>query len=203
MAATKTKMTDAERREKKAAAERARRARKKKEATLLADSLEKAGITGNGTLTDEQRARALDAPAGLQGKALQTFILDGKHVRETIEEEREKRGQERSAERRTRASKDPEAASLAAAAMALAPDRKSGISTGDARAFLDILGRKDPVALMGGDLEALRTVAESGERTDQTRPVYAAAKEVGKEARELYGRKVACLALAVVRQRES
>jgi hypothetical protein len=97
-----------------------------------------------GKVTDlnaDQRKRAVEAPkkkAGLRGKALGQYVLDGTNTRQQADAARGRRTAEATTGgggRNVTRSKDPEAVELAQEAKALAPDVKSAFLPKDARAF--------------------------------------------------------------------
>lgn len=186
------------------------------DAKVIAAQLRKAGVAlgPRQSLTDEQSARALDSAkkrAGLSGKALATYILEGRSGREQVAEARARRAR---AAARTRSnatrSSDPEAAELAKRAAALAPDVKSAFLPRDAREFIDLfeqvaegqsitVTRRGVQGVEGAIEEAtfrrtmLKRFGISGEKDQPTR---AALSGLGRNSR-LWGRKLALFILAV------
>jgi len=211
MAAQKTPaLTPEQQREARAAAEKNRREKMK----VIDAAMEKAERPERyKDLDKDQRERAAVAAkqkAGLRGKALATWILEGKNgsaqVQEAHAQQEAAARQERTRQNVTR-SADPEAAQLAVEAKGLAPDVKSAFLPKDAREFIDIfeveltspqavlIRRKDdperePVTLA---VRALEKFAKDGEKDADVRKALTA---VGKGSR-LWGRKLGLMALAM------
>lgn len=97
------------------------------------------------TLTPEQKKRAATftaGHAGLSGKALATYILEGKNANAQTAEARQADKDAKKADKQRKnlsRSNDPAAAELAQKAAALAPDVRSAFLPKDARECLDIL----------------------------------------------------------------
>lgn len=199
----------------KAEKERARRETIKRAKEAVA----KAGLPADTKLDLDQRKRAADAAekkAGLSGKALATWILEGKTTGEQVQEARAERSKAERAERQrsnlTR-STDPEAAELAQAAKALAPDVKSSFLPKEGRQFLDELLPRGGGAGAAGLLS--RVVAtEEGEETvtitqaalrrhsvenEKDQEVRAHLTALGKGTK-LWGRKLGLFILAKIDQ---
>ncbi|HEX7088687.1 MAG TPA: hypothetical protein VF192_01045 [Longimicrobiales bacterium] len=200
------------------AEKKAARAQAEKERRQIVKAIDEAKLeTTPGKLTPEQRARALNHPDGITGKALANYILEGKTLADQIKEGQAEQ-QAKKAEQRTRQnitrSQDPEAAELAKAAAALAPDVKSAFLPKDARCFLDdildgkkvaaLLERKVEVQVGEGDdaktetqtvkitLKQLEAFGVGGEKDKEVRAHLAA---LGHGTR-LWGRKLALMMLA-------
>lgn len=189
---------DAARKAAKAEKERQRKA----EIKAAKGALEKAGIDPETKLDADQRKRALNAPAGLTGKALGIFILEGKGTREQEAEAKAARetAQAKKDGRSARRSKDPEAADLAEAAKALAPEIKSSFLPKEGRQFLDLLKGREAKELLEGALPEekdlpmarLRRFAVEGEKDAEVRAFI---KELGKGT-QLWGRKLGLFIIA-------
>lgn len=211
MAATLTPQQQEAAREAKAAKERQRRADLK---TAKAQ-LEKAGLDPETKLDAGQRKRAVESKvnhAGLSGRSLAKFILEGKTVAEQIEDGRAEQAAVNREERtraNTTSSKDPEASEIAAAAKKLAPDVKSSFLPKEGREFLDLftvtaegqtitVKRSGAQGLEGALEEAaikradLRKFAIDGEKDKDVRAVLSG---LGKGTR-LWGRKLGLMILA-------
>jgi hypothetical protein len=184
-------------------AQKAEKERRRREQIKQAKvALERAGLDPETKLTAEQRERAAKAPAGLANKALETFIMDGKHVGEQVEESRATRAaaaREERARQNVTKSADPEASELARAAKALAPDIRSSFLPREARAVLDFVGERDALEvadLKKGKLEAF------GIRGEKDPEVRARLIEIKKEVPALWGRKAALFFLALAAQQK-
>lgn len=193
---------EAARKEARAATERTRRA--------TAKALEKAGIEQKPSeLTADQKGRAataLEEKPGLGQTALATWILEGKGTSEVVKEAQAARETAKKAETtRTNITRsaDPDAAELAAAAKALAPDVRSAFLPKDAREFIDLFtqvkeGQSITVSRVDGDTEVtfkrvdLRKFAAAGEKDKEIRGMLAL---LGKGTR-LWGRKLGLMVLA-------
>lgn len=206
-AATKTPQAqpdaDAEKKAKRAAQEKARRARVK--------ALETAELDPKTKLDEAQKERAENAPAGLRKKALAVFILEGKDSKAQMADGKKDRKVADRVEKAER-SKKPGAA-LAARAASRAPDLRSAFLPADAQAFTgEILktGKKGErkasdllIAALAPEKEGaeprdlplsrLKAFAEKGEKDTEVRAFL---KETGKGTR-LWGRK---LGLFIVEQ---
>lgn len=182
--------------------------------------LEKAKLPADTKLTAEQKTRAVESAekkSGLMGKALETFIMEGKalgaQAAEAEQAQAAKAREERTRQNVTR-SGDPEAAELAAAAKKLAPEVKSAFLPKDAREFIDVFtvtasGQTITVKRTGaqgveGALEetqikraALREFAIKGEKDKDVRTALAG---IGKGTR-LWGRKLGLMILATDAQK--
>lgn len=197
-------------RAKKADAEKVRREKIKSAKEAVA----KAKLPVDTNLSAEQRDRAAASAQekpGLSGKALATWILEGQALAEQTEAAKTSAAAEK-AEARTRQnitrSADPEAAELAKAAKALAPDVKSAFLPKDAREFLDLFkvmvdgqtlavcrtdkNAPEDVAIKRADL---RKLGVDGVKGEDVKDVRAALSAVGKGSR-LWGRKLALMILA-------
>lgn len=192
---------DAARKAKKAQAERERRARNKKVTEAVKAAWGDASNVAN--LSSEQKSRALAVPAGLSGNAARQFILTGKSTREQIEETRaarEKRERDEAKASRRRAHPDPKARALCDKATEITNGETAAIIPGDVHDFMNVIGDKDPVELLGGDLEAIRLIAETNDRSDRTAETRATARKVGSGGRYLTARKLCGLVLAYIRR---
>lgn len=191
----------------KASATKAEKAEKERARKAVLKALDRAEFEGDAPaykdLDEAQRRRAAMAKDGLGGSALATFILTGKSTREQTEEAKRRREAKESAEggktRRTRASKDPEAAALATAALALARGAKaplkSGFRAAQARQFLEMKGSVDPIEFLGAPEAVVRRFVDEGAVDDATTELRAKIRELTAGTR-LWGRKFAAFAVA-------
>lgn len=209
--------------DKKAKAEREKERREAKK--NVAKALEAAGMAADTELDLDQKKRAADFGAGkgkqgLTGKALQRWIIDGKGTRQQADEGRAHREakegearQQRSRQNATR-NNDPEAAGLAQAAHALAPEAtrpRSAFLPVDARAFLDEVlpkGAGGAKGLLSREVEedgekktvtitqaALKRFAADGEKDPDVRAHLTA---LGSGTR-LWGRKLGLMILQAIK----
>lgn len=198
-AALTAEQKDQARKAAKAEAERKRRADLK----VMQAQLDKAGISDQ-ALDAEQKKRAVasaETKKGLTGKALATFILEGKDGKAQVEAAKAAKQAEKKAEKTRQnvtRSADPEATQLAADAKALAPDVRSAFLPKDAREFLDrfnVIREGQSVTVTRTDADAevtfktaqLRRFAEQGEKNGEVR---AGLSTLAKDTR-LWGRKLA------------
>jgi hypothetical protein len=154
-------------------AEKAEKERQRK-ATIKAakDALVKAGLDPEATKLDlDQRKRAAESAekkAGLAGKALATYILEGKGTAEQVNDakaERQKADRQEAQRQNLTRSTDPEAAELAQAAAAIVSVGPKPVRS----AFLPKEGRQflDVILPQTGDLGALGLL-ERLEKNEET-----------------------------------
>jgi hypothetical protein len=204
-AARKAAVAERERKDAKAAKEKARR----EEIRLAKEALVKAGLPEDTELTLEQRRRAAASATekgGLTGQALKTWIIDGKGGKEVIAEaQATEKASGTATARAPRVPRDPVARAFADAAAALAPELRSPFTPKEARLFKEKVTQKrlsdETIRAERTDIEktvdfpvvALREFAVNGAKDPEIRGLLVS---LGEGEKFLWGRKLGLFLLA-------